>query len=507
MLATTRSLLFAIPLLLTVTACDWRAVTGVTWNDIHSWKGLGNRWALAHDRSGKRIAIYDLSYPDLRRQLELGFAGTKRVRVKDLVDELEKAITGSEEGDDRSKVLRQLRTLNQGEYLDHLPDDWFRHVPWRAEFIARSGGRVSEAPPGFTLDDLDLESASVDPHRFRQLVAELEEEREAPDQEPILGKGFLRHFQFVRVPGGGYRLLFNPPWSGSATSRPQKLIDLTLVHSGIVEKSVWQGVKTGINQIVGLIPIPVVSGLIQTIFGRWFHAREQTWNLHLDMLVEMARVTEDGEPSPLGDLTATELLEAAKSLTLSRASLAAIPTWLWRHPEDAWRKAGEDDHARASRASRQLELDGFRLEALGPRFTLALRDGRQHLYTLPLRANWMTDAPTLTLDYSDPFRQRERREFIEALSTGVSFATKMIPVIGGGIGWVYGQLIENPLDRAKAWDGRLKIALLEGPQAGTRDWSRELAMIDEQKVNPLELDVTEARNEIAARRMLLGLEP
>src|SRR3954469_18249760 len=37
------------------TGCDWHRVSGVVWEDIHSWKGLGHRWASAHGADGRRI--------------------------------------------------------------------------------------------------------------------------------------------------------------------------------------------------------------------------------------------------------------------------------------------------------------------------------------------------------------------------------------------------------------------------------------------------------------------
>src|SRR5678815_5763249 len=104
-----------LPLLLilvgSISACDWHRATGVVWEDIHSWKALGARWASAYDGAGKRIAISDLSYPDLRRQIELGLVGSMKVRTKDLVDELERAIRKSNPEEKDAQLAGKLEKL------------------------------------------------------------------------------------------------------------------------------------------------------------------------------------------------------------------------------------------------------------------------------------------------------------------------------------------------------------------------------------------------------------
>src|SRR4051812_29743316 len=123
-------------LLASFSGCDWHRATGVVWEDIHSWRSLGHRWASAYSAEGKRIAIYDLSYPDVRKQIELGLIGSQKIRVQDLVAEIDQGIRDSEPGEKISKLKEQLKTLaSDDDFLDRWPDAWWERVPWTAEFI------------------------------------------------------------------------------------------------------------------------------------------------------------------------------------------------------------------------------------------------------------------------------------------------------------------------------------------------------------------------------------
>jgi hypothetical protein len=505
-------LIFAVALL--SNSCDLHKLTGVQWKDIASWKSLGTRWASAYDSTGKRIAIFDLSYPGIAQEIELGLLGEQQIPVKTAIQEIRQALSERSPGEIASHAAQvttlqnYLKSLDgQNGSFDQLPDRWWEKLPWTPEAASRIASSGDQGPDSFTLADFDLDSVATDKKKLHSILARLENAQETPDSAPILGKNFLSGFRFARTDKGGYRMTYTPqaPDPG-LLARPKKFVDFTLELSGAIENGVWEGVKSGIGDLVGLIPIPILKALVDTAIGRFFHAHDLMNGMHLAMLNEVTRFA-DEMPSSLSELSPTELTAAQGWLVLTAEDLWKVPIDLLRKPEKVWKEQVDGDQKRSAKAHTWLEKHGFGPTAVTSRFDEGFRDSKHYLFTLPVQAHWISDAPIVALRYDQVEETEKHREFIEVLSAAVSFATHFVPIVGGTIDDIYGWLVSDPIDRDKTWESRLKITLLENPMQIDRDWSPELADLDQMKVDILELSVADAQALVDLRKKQLGITP
>ena len=56
------------------------------WTDVKSWQPVGNRFATAYGEDGQLLALYDLSYPSLRKKISLGVIGSPMIGPGTLID-------------------------------------------------------------------------------------------------------------------------------------------------------------------------------------------------------------------------------------------------------------------------------------------------------------------------------------------------------------------------------------------------------------------------------------
>jgi hypothetical protein len=386
-----------------------------------------------------------------------------------------------------------------------LQEHWWSGLPWRSDAAARLAASGDSAPQEFALGDFDLDSVAKDHKKLAETIAKLEDARESPDSPPILGKDFLSRFHFTQSADGGYAMTYNPPPPDPGLlDRPKKMIDFTLMYSGVIENGVWQGIEDGIGDLVGLIPVPVLEALISTIVGRLLHAHDLMNGMHLAMLNEAVRFAEV-LPSTFSELSDDELTFAGGWLVLTGEDLWKVPFDLLKNPEKVWRSQVNGDQKQAGKASAWLTKNGYAPVTIAPDFDEAFHKDVHFLYSMPVKAHWLSDEPHVALRYDRVDQTEAARKTEELLSAAMSYVTHFIPVVGGTLDDIYGWIVEDPTDSDKTWESRLKITLLEDPMMTQRDWSLELRDLDRQKVDFLELDVPAAAKLVELRKQQLGM--
>ncbi len=168
--------------------CDAKSIpTGVSWDDVQSWERIGHRWAKAYDRDRNFVAIYDLSYPDLFRQISLGFLSFSTPSFAKFRDQIDQAPLREGDGDLKSRSLEAIDQLVGS--VSKAPADsapWWSGLKWKSRIAVGP----TRPPEGFGLGDIDFESMSSDPDRFRELLAQ------------ILGAESLSDFRMARQTSG-----------------------------------------------------------------------------------------------------------------------------------------------------------------------------------------------------------------------------------------------------------------------------------------------------------------
>jgi hypothetical protein len=503
-----RSLGVVSAVLLLLSSCDWHSVTGVQWQDVASWKSLGSRWASAYSKDGRRIAIFDLSYPGFQDEIPLGILGSHRIRASDAAGAIRAALASRPElaaTPDAAALAAYARRLEAGPSgtpVDALPDRWWENLKWRAGSVPKNQPRTQNdaAPDTFSLADLDLETMAKDKEKLAAAVAKLESLPESTGGPPLLGPGFLSSFRFRRNSDGGYDLGWKPG-AGTWVSRPRKMIDFTLLYSGLIEDGAMQAAEDALGDLIGLIPIPIGAALLDTALGRFFHAHGVMTGIHTGMLFELARQADEGMGA-LSELVPAEILGADSWLEYTSRGLDEIPLWFIKKPEAVWKSDGKDEIKQAGKGLAWLSKHGYAATEFNPRFAQAERKTHHYFFSTSVQAHWLSDRPELSLHEEAVEQTRADREFEEILSTAVSFASHFMPIGGGVLTFAYGHLVEDPIDRAKYWEGRLKISMLESDPAR---WATEVQLLDEQKVNPLELSAPAAADLVETRKEWLGL--
>lgn len=112
-----------------------------------------------------------------------------------------------------------------------------------------------------------------------------------------------------------------------------------------------------------------------------------------------------------------------------------------------------------------------------------------------------TGALTL-LDFENPEDIIANRLALEVLTTGIVYATNLIPIpiLGGALSGLFENTVESRGNRQRLWESRL-IAMMEAyPNS---PWNRELDQLYVQQMNPLLPTRQETHQFIEMRKALL----
>jgi hypothetical protein len=329
--------------------------------------------------------------------------------------------------------------------------------------------------------------------------------KELQAQNPELGDELFSGLILKKQPGeSSYVLSWIP--SGHSWGQPKKIADLKNIKWGFTEALKWEAIEAAVDQIAGLITVPIAGAIVDTALDRFFHFHKLVRRTHENMVLEfLADIQGDGGVFPANSLSADEARRAIESLSFAQSSLTSGWKWLWKRPYEEWQKNVAKEEERRKQGVQWLEEKGFQIETLNPRFAKS-RDntGAEQLRVLSLDKPHKKNGPWTAVNPAQPEKIFRQRLGLEILSTGVVFGTKLIPVIGGPLRTIYKKLVLEPVKKARVAEAQM-TAHLEQRQAQGTDWSSELVQLDHQRVNPLFLSREKTFELIRTRKEKLGI--
>jgi hypothetical protein len=479
------------------------------WEDIKSWKSVGNRFAAAYDINKNLIAIYDLSYPGFFGRVALGEVGTPDVSSDVMSQAFNGAvgdIDSSDLSDGAKSAILALGSAPQTVLGTQVfPANWWKSIPWVQT-------APSDEPDQFKITDLDLKKLKIG----SSIVSGLRNLFQAvlDDQDGVAALSdtqILEAFEFVHMPSGGYQLAWSDPRTASkAVSNPRKLLDFNDAKSGLYRNIEVQAIVSGLSEATNLIPIPVVGALVSTAISRVgrYHVMIQTE--HLEMLHEVAIESTEGSitDAVIAAFNSAETSDLINSFELARVSAFDSWKWIFGSPLSAWNKEESADATCSTASHEWFEAHDDVINDLNSRFSVVItQQGQRSLYlnsnTCP-KTSTATKGPMVSINYDSPDQIAKHRILLESVGVGVEFASHFVPYAGFIIQEAYTLLVQNKLDNAQIWEARLMQHLEQRPDPqGT--WNFEFSTLQNQRMNPFEISHQQMLDLVAARSAALGL--
>ncbi|MCC7441824.1 MAG: hypothetical protein IT285_09325 [Bdellovibrionales bacterium] len=481
------------------------------------YEAVGTRWALELSEGGEPMAVHDLSYPNTLLRAKLGKLDTH----PETIAAAEALVRSSETDGNPARIPMERTVLRSLKALSELEGGWWNALPWteaaRARF-ATEGLRAGEAPESFRLSDLELRDTQGRPltvqsqvpakHRARVEASTLED-REFLSMD-------LSSFSLKRDPAaerGGhpvYELEWNPveaERAGKVGLRPRRIIHLTEPDQ-LLEKALLMDIlRTAIGQLIGQIPIPVVSALISTVTGKYFKYRSELIRLHGAMASEMLRLVETGEAaSPFARFTAAERKNAVLSLAYDQATLTDLALWIFNPPLKDWAKDMVKSPKNVAKNTERLAKKGWTTEAISS-VTAEATDGQagRKLYLMDKKK--LIGLPPAAIDFHKPMAKRHARVAIASAAVLVDFGASFVPFVGFLIPEAYALILENPMHDQQRREARLTAYLEESDGQRPGDWESILTLLYTQRLNPFALNQIKTRRLVALRKQALGMSP
>lgn len=484
----------------------------VKWRDVKSWTAFGTRWAAGRDQAGNIIAVYDLSYPRPLGVIPLGDVGKKTTGGEDIVNLINSARqdrlseTSPEAEMNPQNVDQAISKLSQAEKLPmintDLPQDWWKTVPWKD----KDKNKSPNAPARFFLDDVDFQAATGDHwEEFKAKLAQAEQGTAGTDPEPVFGKDLLHQFEFTQNPDGSYKMLWRP--NTFFSDKPYKIADLMAPKEGMYISLAVDAVKLVINQAIGLVQPQIVGALLSTILDRVFRYHYLLRNSHQEMALELIHAAEEGSPSSFKILSADQRKAAAIYIYYARTKLSTVWRWLFSTPEGKWQSSMDDAKSFSAKSLTWLDKHKFTYTLLNARYAVVTAPTGEKFMELLSRRKPQKLGPEVSVNYGDPTAIQKYRIFMEVLDTGVAFGTQFIPTIGGLVQDVYEYFVDDPIQDTKLMEARLTAHLEERDLTEQGNWTKELLILDGQRINPFEMTRQDSDNLISNRKKALGIGP
>jgi len=330
-------------------------------------------------------------------------------------------------------------------------------------------------------------------------------------EDPGFNKDLLSQFEFEKQADGSYSFYWrHPAITSTAVSMPRKLADLTSPKWAFYQAMKVELISEALSEASSLIPLPVVSGLLQTAVDRFFHFYALLRHTNQNMVLEMLNSVQDGS----GVFSATPIKSnednaATESLVFSQTSLLTSYKWIWGKPLSDWKNGLNQQAAYEAQSAKWLASQGLIPVNLNTRFAFngSANPAEKALLLMARQKPNKKTGPTVAVNYGNPTKIRNERILLEAGTSALVFASTFftLPGVGAVVKDVYKYFVENPVDATKTWEGRLTAHLEARAAALHEDYSAELAVLDDQRVNPLFGSRSAMVQLIRQRKALLGL--
>jgi hypothetical protein len=476
--------------------------------DIRSWKPLGLRFAAGYDGAGKLLAIYDLSYPDFQEQITLGLIGHKQLSVQELSRILDDARTYARESSDLSdeQIDHAVNSIRRIE--PHFNEQalfataWWKNVHWKDSAFSKA----NHAPLSFRLSDILLDSDKITHALTGQIRKVIRRAVQLSEKDlPLSDVDVLSSLSWVLTPEG-YEIRWDLPFLAKA-ERPRKLADIQEKRAVLINNFEEAALWGGINEILSLIPVPVVQAITKTAVSRLQHFLDLTRQEHMAMLTEMLTTARQGDQnfSPFSALTPEERDELVDAVEYGSGSWSHGLQWFIKDPEQTWDKERSKESECSSATSQWLAAQSQQEWDFSPRFAIGTTaDSHSRLYLSSKVCAKGHKKPVVSIDYANPGAEVPKRIFKESMTATVQFASHFVPYVGFVVTGPWSLLVQGPYEKTRIWEARLTHHLEERILEGESAWTNELAILDAQRLNPMEVNRDRMMELIQYRRQQMG---
>jgi len=497
------------------------------------FKALGHRWAASMDAQGKILAIYDLSFANIRARLHLGHASDREANAKLVAQMLKDSAEGSESGDLKilEKALKKLE--GKGETNNSVfAAGWHKLVSWND----KSSQNTSNAPESFNLNDINL-SALVDEKDMNELEQKIDEAVYSVDKVKFSFKEFLKQFVYEKQPDGSYEMYFVPNSTEvglGAITKAKKVADLVSIKAPYYQTLKWNIVKSGVSKLVGMIKVPVVSTILDLAVKKYFDLTDQMIVAHNLMVIEMIDAAKSNEQfASFKQLSSTDLDLTTKSVIYNLSGMFGIVKYMFKSPMSSYDKMMKDQKRIEIASSAWFKSNNISLTELSSRFAIGVdsqsnknlflnaRECRLKLIGGMVSSNEYVDSvdseadkaayncakrgPTVSINYQKPEAERTRRIAVESIGMIVNFASQFIPTFGSVVDKAYDYFLVKPIMLTKEWESRLMAHLEDRMMNSDENRSMELDTLFGQRLNPRELNRVDTEKLIKQRQAEMGI--
>jgi hypothetical protein len=184
-----------------------------------------------------------------------------------------------------------------------------------------------------------------------------------------------------------------------------------------------------------------------------------------------------------------------ESIMYSRSGSFGLARWLFRDPQERWKRREIGTLKRAQKAENHLTKRGGKIiKHLNPRFAIG-KDNKNNTFLYSLSARfWHASIPFASIDYARPEHIRQKRIAIESTYAMSQLITSNLPIpyLGTGLSQIFAAMAETPMHHVQRWEARLMAHLITRIAAGESHWNYELHLLYRQMINPFEISPAQA---------------
>ena len=485
----------------------------VKYSEIKSWQLVGDHFALGSNDNGEALALYDLSWPQVFSREHfgrtlLGSIGIGNLNVQKIIDVIrngikhadnDNAISTADKTVDPEKALAEIEK-KYGTLTDEMPDQWWQKIKWKNQSMTSSESEPTE----FLVSDMDLAGMSHKSRKFNKVLEQTSNTlRDELDLD--LQGNLFNYFKFVkRSEGKGYDLFFIVPEQNYVQSslalRPKKVGDFRNPNKSFVKTVGIMGAKFALDQILGMIPVPVVPNLLKAVVNRWFDLLERQEVSHLVMALEyLDQTTQGNVNSPLASLTQDQQHALGLYILTQQASLFDLIFKKSKATDYNQYVADRDAADDASRA--WLTKKGYALTDLDGRFAWGEKEGKKKLFLLNEHYRF-SKQPFTGMNYQTPQWELVWRHLAAGLDLAITYIPIPVSYVNTALSALYGYFVMDMIDLSQEQEARF-LAWISVHPAG--EWKDEQKHMLDRRMNPFELDPVDEASLIARRRVELGI--
>lgn len=499
----------------------------VEWHDLKGGQyvvGMGE----AKDENGKVItdengevklipyAIYDKTFAKplfahFWQNLILGTIGVGDISLARLTKDA-KGMRRRSKKKAVGRYVSQALSL-KGRTDENLFDpDW-----WRSEELLWKPGKrpdpEGEPPELIPLSDLEFEQEGQTSRRLKRVYGlfsqALNENRRWRKKDDDDSDSLTERTSFERQPSGYYRLVKR----SLAHIAPTKVIDLRGKYSSFRRAILWATVTGAVKGLVGLVPIPGLSGIFSSIISRFFNLVEVIHLTRHAMALNLIVEAKEGNPnSPFYQvLREEELDDAIVYLKRTSTMISAMIGNLFSRKSKIAEKHMNSIRRKRDKLLAYLKKKGFTVYpfkqsfyALGIKRNQAREITTFKIFSL-IKRKMFRRRPHAVVDFLNPKKEQAKRNIKEAILIGSNFISTPIPFLATIIRLLYKEIVIREVQKQQMYEAGFKghlahnrldlvrVLLNEGFSSSEAQHYVDLALktIEGRELNPLDLNHSE----------------